>query len=81
MEYKYIGIVKYNGNHYSSGEIVKGSKIEWRDKELWLYDDEESYINNIPDRSKGYENKTFSIETTRYEWVEVNEIKEDNNGM
>jgi len=54
----YKGIVKWNGNHYFSGDEVKGSKIEWRGDELWLYDDEENYIGGMGD-------------FTRYEWVQI----------
>ena len=55
---QYKGIVKWNGNHYYSGDEVKGSKIEWRGDELWLFDDEENYIKGIGD-------------FTRYDWVEI----------
>lgn len=62
----YQAIVKWSGNHYFSGDIVKGSKIETRaDGTVWLFDDEENYHNGYGDM-------------TRNEWVEVDEstIKE-----
>ena len=37
---RFTALVKWNGNHYSSGERVIGSKIEIRENEYWLYDDE-----------------------------------------
>lgn len=54
----YSGIVKWNGDHYFSGDEVRGSKIEWRGSELWLYDDDDYYVVGIGD-------------LTRYEWVEI----------
>ena len=54
----YSGIVKWHGNHYYAGDKVIGTKIEWRGDELWLFDDEETYISGIGD-------------FTRYEWVEI----------
>lgn len=37
----YKAKVKYNGNHYSAGEEVRGSKAERRsDGTWWLFDDE-----------------------------------------
>lgn len=50
--------VKWNGNHYFSGEEVKGSKVEMRGKEVWLYDDEE--VKEFP---------CFWV--SREEWVEI----------
>ena len=59
MEPKYKAKVKYNGNHYFSGEEVKGSEIKYKeDGTCWLYDDEPIY--GIPFFGEG-----------RYEWVEV----------
>lgn len=38
----YKAKVKYNGEHYFCGEIVRGSKIDkLKDGSTWLYDDEE----------------------------------------
>ncbi|MFW5799638.1 MAG: hypothetical protein ACOCV8_02385 [Spirochaetota bacterium] len=50
-------VVKWNGDHYFSGDPVYGSKLEIReDDTVWLYDDEEP--NEIP----------FAARNT---WVEV----------
>ena len=55
----YKAKVKYNGNHYFAGEVVKGSKVETRpDKTVWLFDDEP--IPEFPFYGDG-----------RDEWVEV----------
>lgn len=55
----YEAKVKYYGNHYFAGEVVRGSKIEARNgNETWLFDDEENYILGLGD-------------FTRYEWVEI----------
>lgn len=57
----YKANVKYNGNHYFSGDEVKGSKIEKRaDGSLWLFDDEP--IQEFPFYGDG-----------RNEWVEIDE--------
>ena len=37
---KYKGIVKWNGNHYESGEEVIGSVVKFEDGKMYLYDDE-----------------------------------------
>lgn len=48
----YKANVKYNGNHYFSGDEVKGSKIEKRaDGSLWLFDDES--IQDFPFYGEG----------------------------
>ena len=55
----YQAKVKWNGNHYFAGDIVRGSKIETRNSnETWLFDDEENYIMGLGD-------------FTRYDWVEI----------
>lgn len=59
---KFVGVVKWNGNHYFARQVVKGSKVERRGSELWLFDDEEMYIRGIGD-------------FTRYEWVEIEDQK------
>ena len=57
----YKAKVKWNGNHYFSGEEVKGSKLEKReDGTTWLFDDES--IPEFPFYGDG-----------RDEWVEVDE--------
>ena len=42
---KYIGTVKWNGDHYFAGEVVTGSRIKFEDGRMWLFDDEQ--INEI----------------------------------
>lgn len=40
---KYTALVKWNGNHYFSGDEVSGSKIETRpDETVWLWDDDDT---------------------------------------
>ena len=57
----YKAKVKWNGDHYSAGFEVKGSKIEKReDGTTWLFDDEP--IQEFPFYGDG-----------REEWVEVDE--------
>jgi len=57
----YKAKVKWNGNHYFAGEVVKGSKVETRaDKTTWLFDDEP--IQEFPFYGDG-----------RDEWVEIDE--------
>ena len=57
----YKAKVKWNGNHYSAGFEVKGSKLEKReDGTIWLFDDEP--IQEFPFFGDG-----------RDEWVEVDE--------
>ena len=57
----YKAKVKWNGDHYSAGFEVKGSKIEKReDGTTWLFDDEP--IPEFPFYGDG-----------RDEWVEVDE--------
>ena len=57
----YKAKVKWNGNHYSAGFEVKGSKLERReDGTVWLFDDEP--IQEFPFYGDG-----------REEWVEVDE--------
>lgn len=60
---KFVGIVKWNGDHYFSGAVVKGSKVERRGDSLWLYDDEENYVSGLGD-------------LTRYAWVEIEDQPE-----
>ena len=56
---KYKAKVKWNGNHYSAGEEVSGSKVEHRtNDEVWLFDDEP--IPEFPFYGDG-----------REEWVEI----------
>ena len=59
---KYQAKVKWNGNHYDSGEVVKGSEIRTLDNvTIELFDDEPYYVtinNQI-------------VDFTRYEWVEI----------
>ena len=57
--------VKYNGNHYFAGQIVRGSKLERRYNPnkgwtYWIFDDEP--IEPFPFYGEG-----------RDEWVEVEE--------
>lgn len=57
----YKAKVKWNGDHYSAGDKVKGSKLEKRaDGTTWLFDDES--IPEFPFYGDG-----------RDEWVEVDE--------
>lgn len=48
----YKAKVKYNGEHYFCGEIVRGSKIDkLKDGSTWLYDDEEiDWVDNEQDK-------------------------------
>lgn len=57
--------VKYNGDHYFAGQVVRGSKVERRYNPnkgwtYWLFDDEP--IEAFPYYGEG-----------RDEWVEINE--------
>ncbi len=53
--------VKWNGNHYHAGQIVRGSKVERRPNgTCWLFDDEP--IEFFPYYGEG-----------RDEWVEIDE--------
>ena len=61
----YKAKVKWNGDHYSAGFEVRGSKIEKReDGTTWLFDDEP--IQEFPFYGDG-----------REEWVEVDETTVD----
>ena len=52
------GTVKWNGNHYFSGDEVKGSKIKQEeDGTWWLFDDEEYSL--------------FGHTLCNYCWVEI----------
>lgn len=57
---KFRAKVKYNGDHYESGQWVKGS-YAFFDGMHQIYDDEEYYIAGMGDH-------------TRYTWVEIDEI-------
>ena len=52
--------VKWNGNHYFSGESVSGSKHRVKDGKHEIYDDEENYVAGLGD-------------FTRNTWVEIDE--------
>ncbi len=56
---KYQAKVKYNGNHYYAGQLVKGSKVkQFEDESFCLLDDEP--IDDAPFYGEG-----------RNEWVEI----------
>jgi len=59
MEIEFKGKVKYNGNHYHSGEWVKGTGIQVDGDKVFLYDNELIYMN------------PFGEEYRSDEWVEV----------
>lgn len=57
----YKAKVKYNGEHYFCGEIVRGSKIDkLKDGSTWLYDDEEiDWVDKDQDKFEiSYEDST-----------------------
>lgn len=56
--FRFKAKVKWNGNHYTAGEDVIGSSINYDKEKYWLFDDQESYISGLGD-------------VTRREWVEV----------
>ena len=59
---KYQAKVKWNTNHYDSGEVVKGSEIRTLDNgTIELFDDEPYYVT--------IDNQL--VDFTRYEWVEI----------
>ena len=59
MEIEFKGKVKYNGNHYHSGEWVKGTGIQVDGDKVFLYDNELIYMN------------PFGEECRSDEWVEI----------
>ena len=60
----FIGIVKYNGNHYHAGQIVMGSHFVRNKGSIYLFDDNLNYVDGVGD-------------LTRYEYVEVSVISTD----
>ena len=60
----FIGIVKYNGNHYHAGQIVIGSDFVRKGESIYLFDDNLNYVDGVGD-------------LTRNEYVEVSVISTD----
>ena len=57
----YKAKVKWNGDHYEAGQVVKGSKYRIVEGKIELYDDEDNYIMGFGD-------------FTRHTWVEIDEF-------
>lgn len=66
MKPNWIGIVKWSGDHYFSGDKVRGSKLKVEDNNLYIFDDELVEIT-IGGKYLG--------ESARNVWVEVKEVR------
>ncbi len=66
----YKAKVKYNGGHYFSGELIKGTNIRQSEDELFLFDDEPIYV--FPFYGEGRD-EWVAIDVDTLEEIEIDE--------